>query len=190
MRTSDETGTALDDRIASRLKTLRSEQGWSLEVLAERSGVSRATLSRLEKAEVSPTASVLGKLCAAYRLTLTRLIAMVEPDFAPLVRRDQRQVWTDPETGFNRRLVSPPSDALAAEVLECEIPADTRIAYDKPSKPGLEHHIVMLGGCLQMTVDGQSYRLETGDCLRYRLFGPSVFETTAGAAARYLLVML
>lgn len=190
MRNSDDAFISLDHRIASRLKALRSERGWSLEGLAERSGVSRATLSRLEKGEVSPTATVLGKLCAAYRLTLSRLMAMVEPDFAPFVRRDRQQAWTDPETGFVRRPVSPPSDALAAEVLECEIPAQARLVYDRPPKSGLEHHIVMLSGSLRITVDDQTYRLEAGDCLRYRLFGPSVFEAASGVPARYMLVML
>ncbi len=56
---------SIDRRIAQRLKGLRAERGWSLDELAGRSSVSRATLSRLENAEVSPTANVLGKLCAA-----------------------------------------------------------------------------------------------------------------------------
>ncbi len=58
-------GTIIDRRIAQRLKTLRAERGWSLDELAGRSEISRATLSRLENAEVSPTASALGKLAAA-----------------------------------------------------------------------------------------------------------------------------
>ena len=48
----------LDRRIAQRLKALRLARGWSLDELAGMAGVSRATLSRLENAEVSPTASV------------------------------------------------------------------------------------------------------------------------------------
>ena len=52
----------LDLRIAGRLKALRAERGWSLDALARRSNVSRATLSRLENAEVSATANVLGRL--------------------------------------------------------------------------------------------------------------------------------
>lgn len=54
----------LDARLARRLAELRTSRGWSLDALAARSGVSRATLSRLENAEVSPTAALLGKLCA------------------------------------------------------------------------------------------------------------------------------
>ena len=37
-------------------------------------------LSRMENAEVSPTAQVLGKLCAVYGLTTSRLLYMVESD--------------------------------------------------------------------------------------------------------------
>lgn len=180
----------LDQRIAQRLKSLRAERGWSLDELARRSDVSRATLSRLENAEVSPTASVLGKLCAAYGLTMSRLMRMVEDDFVPFVRSDAQPVWTDPENGFRRRSVSPPARNLAAEVLECTLQPNTRITYDAPPRPGLEHHLLMLEGQLQVTVDGRAHDLGRGDCLRYQLFGPSAFFTPEHASARYLLFIL
>src|SRR5579871_6000486 len=105
--------TSIDWHIAQRLKRLRAERGWSLDELARRSSVSRATLSRLENAEVSPTASVLGKLCSAYGLTMSRLMHMVEDDFVSLIRRDVQAVWIDPSIGFRRRQVSPPAQTLA-----------------------------------------------------------------------------
>ena len=177
----------VDRRIARRLKALRGERGWSLDALAKRSGVSRATLSRLENAEVSATASVLGKLCAAYGLTLSRLMHMVEDGFAPLVRRVAQSVWTDPETGFRRRPVSPPAQGLAGEALEGTLDPGTRLAYDAPPRPGLEHHLVMLEGRLGVTVGGRTYDLQPGDCLRYQLFGPSAFATPGDCGARYLM---
>src|SRR5690606_29840490 len=131
---------SFDRRIADRLHGLRGERGWSLDDLAGRTGISRATLSRLENAEVSPTASVLGKLCAAYGLTMSRLMLMVEDGFPPLLRRDAQPLWVDPESGFRRRSVSPPAQSLAGEALECEIGAGVRIVYDEPPRPGLEHH--------------------------------------------------
>ena len=102
--------------------------------------------------EVSPTASVLGKLCAAYGLTMSRLMHMVEDDFAPLVRRDAQPVWTDPSIGFRRRSVSPPAQTLAAEALECELDPGARIAYDAPPRPGLEHHLLLIEGQLEVAV--------------------------------------
>lgn len=190
METTSPEESSIDRRIAQRLRTLRAERAWSLDELAKLSGVSRATLSRLENAEVSPTASVLGRLCGAYGMTMSRLMLMVEDSFAPLMRRAAQPVWTDPSIGFRRRQVSPPAQSLAAEMLECELEANTRIEYDLPPRQGLEHHLLLLEGRLQVTVEGETYDLRPGDCLRYQLSGPSAFATPEKTGARYVLCMV
>ena len=181
---------SIDRRLARRLRGLRSERRWSLDELARRSNVSRATLSRLENLEVSPTANVLGKLCAAYGLTMSRLMHMVEDDFAPLVRRGAQPVWTDPELGFSRRSVSPPARTLAAEALVCELEPGTHVTYDRPPREGLEHHLLLIDGRLTVSLDGKDHDLQPGDCLRYQLFGSSVFATPERYGARYILFVL
>jgi transcriptional regulator with XRE-family HTH domain len=186
--TSD--NASIDEMIARRLKELRAERGWSLDDLARRSNVSRATLSRLENAEVSPTASVLNKLCATYGLTMSRLLYMVEEGFAPLIRRDSQSIWIDQTSGFRRRSVSPPAQTLTGEVLECELEAGTHVTYDRPPREGLEHHLLLIEGRLEVSVNGHTYELWPGDCLRYQLLGSSAFATPAQCAARYLLVIV
>jgi hypothetical protein len=121
---------------------------------------------------------------------MSRLMHMVEDDFAPLVRRGAQPVWADQTIGFRRRSVSPPAQALAAEAVECELAAGTRITYDAPPRPGLEHHLLLLEGQLAVAVDGQTHDLRPGDCLRYPLFGPSAFATPAQCGARYVLFMV
>lgn len=181
---------AVDRRISQRLKALRIDRGWSLDELAGRSGVSRATLSRLENSAISPTTSMLGKLCAAFGMTLSRLMHMAEDGFAPLIRRGAQTLWSDPEISFRRRAVSPPAQSLTGEVIEGEIGPATRIEYDKSPKPGLEHHLVLLEGQLEVTVGGTAHELKAGDCLRYQLFGPSSFATPRRVSARYLIFMV
>lgn len=180
----------LDGRIARRLKALRAERGWSLDRLAEQSGVSRASLSRIENAEVSATAGVLGRLAAAYGLTVSHLLRLAEDDFAPLLRAGAQPVWHDPETGFHRRQVSPPARGLAGEVLDCTLAPAARIAYERPPRPGQEHHLLLREGRLEVTLDGTAHALEPGDCLRYRLYGASAFATPPDSGARYLLFLL
>ncbi len=180
----------IETRLATRLSGLRAERGWSLDELAKRSSVSRASLSRIENGDVSPTASVLGKLCVAFGVTLSRLMQMVEDDFAPLVARAAQETWTDPETGYRRRLVSPTSKNLSGEVLEVEIDPGKRIEYAGTPRDGMEHHLVMLEGELFMEIDGQSHKLNPGDCLRYQLRGASVFQTPKHAGARYHLFIV
>ncbi len=180
----------LSTRLASRLRDLRQSRDWSLDQLAAESGLSRATLSRMEKAEVSPTAESLGRLCAAYGLPLSRLMMMVEETFTPKIPYEAQDEWRDPETGYTRRSVSPPAGGLSGEVLECHLPRGSRIAYDAPPKPGQEHHLILLDGALTLTVDGVAHMLSGGDCLRYHLSGANVFETAPDRGARYLLVLI
>jgi transcriptional regulator with XRE-family HTH domain len=182
--------TDTDLRLAQRIRSLRIERGWSLDDLSGRSHVSRATLSRLENAQVSPTTSLLGKLCAAYGLPMSRLMRMVEEDFAPLVRRGEQLVWHDAGAGFHRRSVSPPAQPLAGEALECVLDPGARITYDVPPRPGLEHHLILLEGRLGVSLEGCSHDLVPGDCLRYQLFGPSAFATGADCGARYILFIV
>ncbi len=190
MRCSETIDTSIDRRIARRLRELRAARGWSLDALAAASGVSRATLSRIENGETSPTAAVLGRLAAAHGITLSRLVHLAEDGFPPRLPRDAQPVWTDPETGFVRRTVSPPAADLAGEVVEGALPAGLRIAYPAPPRPGLEHHLAMMDGQLAVTLGPVTHRLSAGDCLRYRLDGPSAFETPPDAAARYLLFIV
>lgn len=182
--------TDYDARIAAQLKTLRRDHGLSLDELAAESGVSRATLSRLENGAVSPTAAILGMICAVYGITMSRLMVLAEGDIAAYVPRGVQAEWTDPATGFTRRSVSPPTPPLAGEILSCTIPPGQCLEYEKPPRPGLEHHLYLQKGKLLMTVDGQSYTLRPGDCLRYQLHGASRFETPPDSAATYLLFIV
>ena len=181
---------SLDNQIAARLRALRAERNWSLDELAKRSEISRATLSRLENAEVSPTANVLGRLCAAYGLAMSRLMRMVEEDFEPVIRREAQWVWHDQDVAFERRSISPPNAALAGEVIECKLGPGTRISYPEPSKPGLEHHLVMLDGRLALTIGEATHEVCAGDCLRYQLHGATEFLTPDDTGARYILFMV
>jgi transcriptional regulator with XRE-family HTH domain len=183
-------GGQADTRLASRLATLRVERGWSLDDLARRAGVSRSTLSRLERAELSPTAAVLARLCTMYGLTMSRLLAEVESDPPLLVRADQQAVWRDSASGFTRRSASPPHPGLRGEVVEGILTPGADISYQEPAVPGLEQHIRVLNGALEVTVNGGSHQILAGDCLRFRLWDRSRFHFPAPGAVRHALLVV
>lgn len=191
MNESDDTTTTdpIEARIAARLAALRAERGLSLDALAARTGISRATLSRVEHGTASPTAAMLGRLCAAYGWTLSRLMAAAEgTDGAPRhVRRADGPAWTDPETGFRRRAASPPGPGLRGEVVCCALPEGAAVAYPEPPGAGLEHHVLLLDGALEVEMDGERARLAPGDAYRRRLWGASRYANPGPGEARYLV---
>ncbi|MFJ8603623.1 helix-turn-helix domain-containing protein [Streptomyces shenzhenensis] len=180
----------VDARIGTRLAELRAEHGWSLGELAERSGVSRSTLSRVERAEVSPTAAFLNRLCHVYGRTMSQLLSEVESGPAPLVRAAEQPVWEDRASGFVRRSVSPPHTGLRGELVEGRLGAGAGIAYDRPPVPGLEQHLWVLDGTLEVTAGDVVHRLGTGDCLRLRVWGPTGFRCPGPEDARYVLAVV
>ncbi|MGY6026313.1 helix-turn-helix domain-containing protein [Streptomyces spinosirectus] len=180
----------VDARLGARLAELRAEQGWSLGELAERSGVSRSTLSRAERAEISPTASLLNRLCGVYGRTMSQLLSEVEAEPARLVRSADQQVWQDRSAGFVRRSVSPPHAGLRGELVEGRLSVGADIAYDRPPVPGLEQHVWVLEGALEVTAQDVDHHLATGDCLRLRVWGPTRFRCAGDEAVRYVLAVV
>ena len=178
----------IDVALADRLAALRAEHGWSLADLAGRTGISRSTLSRLERGEISPTATLLNTLCAAYGRTMSRLLAEVESAPQAFVAAEAQTVWR--EAGFERRSVSPPHPGLRGELVEGVLRPGAGVSYDRPPVPGLEQHLWMLAGTLAVTVGERVYDLSTGDCLRFRVNGPTGFRCTGPEAARYVLAVV
>jgi mannose-6-phosphate isomerase-like protein (cupin superfamily) len=56
--------------------------------------------------------------------------------------------------------------------------------------PGLEHHLWVLDGSLELVVGGATHELRTGDCLRYRLWDRSRFHNPGNEPVRYVLLMV
>ncbi|MER5450445.1 XRE family transcriptional regulator [Streptomyces sp. NPDC002766] len=180
----------VDARLAARLAELRAEHGWSLGELAERSGVSKSTLSRAERAEISPTAALLNRLCAVYGRTMSLLLAEVEAEPTLLVPAAEQPVWRDRASGFVRRSVSPPHAGLRGELVEGRLAAGADLSYDRPPVPGLEQHIWVLEGALDVTAGETEHHLGTGDCLRLRVWGPTRFRCAGPADVRYVLAVV
>ncbi|MGW6542640.1 helix-turn-helix domain-containing protein [Streptomyces massasporeus] len=186
---SDETDP-VDARLGARLAELRAERDWSLGELADRSGVSRSTLSRAERAEISPTASLLNRLCAVYGRTMSQLLSEVEAGPEAVVRSAAQPLWQDRASGFVRRSVSPPHTALRGELVEARLAPGADLAYDRPPVAGLEQHIWILEGALEVTAQDTEHRLDTGDCLRMRVWGPTRFRCADPGGVRYLLAVV
>ncbi|WP_312052878.1 XRE family transcriptional regulator [Pantoea brenneri] len=178
-----------EQRLAARLAELRLQRGWSLDELSIATGISRASLSRIERSETSPTAALLNRLCVAYGLTMSRLLSEVEEDAKLLIPYEQQPVWSDEASGFHRRNVSPPVTHFRCELVEGKLRPGARIDYDAPPIHGMEQHIWLREGGLTVSMAAQRWSLRPGDCLRFHLTGKSAFEAHLTDGAHYLLVV-
>jgi transcriptional regulator with XRE-family HTH domain len=78
--TADDDPLAPLDGVAPRLRDLRRRRGHTLSDLAERTGISLSTLSRLESGQRRPTLDLLLPLARIYDVTLDDLVGLPAPD--------------------------------------------------------------------------------------------------------------
>ncbi|HEX3379268.1 MAG TPA: XRE family transcriptional regulator [Paraburkholderia sp.] len=178
--------------IARRVKELRDAQNWSLDALAERSKVSRSNISLIERGQSSPTATVLDKLATALSVPLASLFEQdgaqaAEP--SPVSRAAEQAVWTDPNSGYVRRHLSPTARS-AIQLVEVNFPAGQRVSFETGARDADIHQQVwMLEGTMEITLGDSSWRLKAGDCLAMRLDSPTVFRNPTRKRARYLVAL-
>jgi transcriptional regulator with XRE-family HTH domain len=156
--------------------------------LADASGVSRAMISKVERAEVQPTAALLAKLSGALGLTLSELIARAETEPPRLLRRDHQPVWVDPETGYVRRAVSPPGRGTL-ELVEVDLPPGAEVPYPATAYAFRDHQIWVIAGRLRFVEGDQVHDLGPGDCLQLGAPADCVYLNRTKSPCRYLVVL-
>jgi transcriptional regulator with XRE-family HTH domain len=183
--------TIVDDtgaRIARRLRLERDARGWSLAELAERAGVSKATISKIEREEMSPTAVLLVRLAGAFDLTLAGLLLRAEGEGSRLSREADQPVWRDPDTGYLRRqMFSRPDHPL--ELARVELPGGRRVVFPAPSYAHIRQVVWVLTGTLVIVEGDERHELGPGDCLG---FGPPSEVTLANETSTsciYIVVL-
>lgn len=189
MEQADTVIDPLDRAIGERVRALRAARGLTLEALADKAGVSRAMLSRIERGESNPTAQLLGRVCAGLDVTLSALFAETERAASPLSRRADQPVWRDPGSGYVRRVVTPPNCGAAADIVDVEFPPGASVTMESSRTPALDQQIVLLAGRMDITVGDATHRLDAGDCLAMHLGQPVSFHNPGTKAAHYLVVV-
>lgn len=181
----------LEQSLAARLRMEREARAWSLSDLAGRSGVSRAMISKAERAEASPTAALLGRLSGAFGLTLSTLLARAEEDASGvgrLARAGQQPLWRDPATGYVRRAVSPPD--TEPELVHVELPPGARVPYPASAYAHLRGQCVwVLSGTLLFREGSAEHRLVAGDCLALGPPAACEFVNEAAEPCAYLVAL-
>ncbi|TQK79941.1 transcriptional regulator with XRE-family HTH domain [Streptomyces puniciscabiei] len=180
-------------RIAARVRTERERRRWTLAQLADVSGVSPAMISRIERGESSPTAVVLGKLSAAFQLSIASLLALAEgtPDDAQGVtgvrRRTDTAEWQDPGTGYRRRQITGPH--FPAEVAEIRLPAGAEVPYPAAAFAFVRQVVWVLDGHLTFHDGDTVHELGPGDTVELGEPTERVFANTTDTECRYAVIL-
>jgi transcriptional regulator with XRE-family HTH domain len=176
-------------RLGERVRALRRERGWTLEVLAERSGVSRAMISKLERGEKNPTLVVAAKVAEGLGMNLSRLVGVEEKRKVVVVPRGRRMTMRDPETGFERQLLSPSLGGRGVEFMRNVVPEGSTSGELPPHRRGVEEYVVVERGRLRAVLGGVEYVLEEGDAAYFEADVAHRFDNAGAGECSYYLVI-
>ncbi|MFE3193792.1 helix-turn-helix domain-containing protein [Nocardia sp. NPDC059240] len=168
----------------------REEAGLTLEQLSTQSAVSRAMLSKVERGEKSPTIGVASKIAHALEVSLSDLIggpAAADSSVAVVLRKSERPVFRDPETGFERHLVSAAPGAGGAEMVAHYLPAQVSMGLLPALPPGTEKQVVVLKGTVTVVIGGITETLDAGDSMFFLADLDHGFDNRTNTPCEYLM---
>lgn len=179
----------INQRISARIRVERESRGWSLSELAERAGVSRAMIHKIERGESSPTAALLARLSGAFGISMSTLIARAEMQEGKLLRYVDQPVWRDPQSHYLRRHVSPRSD-LPIDLVQIDLPAGSDIPMPASSYALARQLIWVQEGELVFLEGDTCHEMHAGDCLELGPPNDCRFINESSHPCRYLVVRL
>lgn len=177
--------------IGGTIRGLRQAQGLSLGDLAERSGVSRAMISEIEREMKHPTLRIVIQLAAALGTTVAALIgeAPAPAGDAPIVLpRAARPTLLDPASGASRQSLAPDYAARGVDTLWYTLPPAAQAAALPPPRPGAVAQIIVFWGRLVCHLPGRTLTLDEGDSAFFPTGLPHTLANPDAAPCEFLLI--
>lgn len=187
------------ESIGSRLRTLRSEHGFSIRALAERANISSSVISEVERGKTEPSISTLKRLAGALGTGITYFFTTPSQANGRVIRASARKPVSlkyQTEDGDQRssikakgvhfEVASPDS----SEVLEAiygryEVGAST--GDELYTHEGEEWGMV-LSGRFKVTLADEVHFLDPGDSIWFHSNIPHKIENVASGVSEYIWI--
>jgi transcriptional regulator with XRE-family HTH domain len=163
------------DAVGPRLRQVRVQRGLTLTAIAQQTGISKSTLSRLENGQRRPSLELLLPLAQVYRVPIDDLVGA--PDVGdPRIRLKPRRV--------NGRTVLPLTRPGGVQAWKIVVPASQ-------SKPNLRSHdgfewLYVLSGRMRLILGDQDLVLGVGEAAEFDTQVPHWFGSTGDGSAEVL----
>src|SRR3954468_8751132 len=193
----DTTVSQLSAAVGAKVRAERKERGWTLDQLADTSGVSRRMLINVEQGTANPSVTTLLRLSDALGIGLPALVDVPQTKLLKVVRSgDAPALWSGEHGGRGVLLAgTTPPDVL--ELWDWTLAPGDRHDSEAHVR-GTKEILQVRDGTIAVEVDGQVEVLQVGDAISFASdvahsyandgteparFSLAVFEPGVGAAS-------
>ncbi len=179
---------ALSRHLGRRVKQLRAGRGWSLEALAQTSGVSRSMLSQIERERANPTLAVTLRIARAFGMGLAELIeAPGATSAVTVIRADDHTFHYRSDKDCRIRTLSPLHLEKDVEFYEVQLQPGGALR-SAPHFEGTREFLTVQKGHVRVESAGDGEELHPGDSASYRADVPHAIVNLGKAEATVFLV--
>ncbi len=162
----DEEAAALGSLIGERVRVERKRRAWTLDQLAQRSGVSRRMLVTVEQGATNPSIATLLRLSDALGVGLPTLVAPGPRSAVTITRKsDRAALWTS-EAGGVAYLAAGTEPPDVVELWDWHLgPGDEHLS--EAHSAGTRELLTVLKGTVRLSVGEDSWDLRVGDAASF-----------------------
>ena len=163
-------GQAIDPTpaLGKTIQRLRKAYNMSLGELSEHSGVAKSIISQIERNETNPTIGTVYRLSRALDTTIDEVLKHdTEPNFVEFQAKSGVPIL-ESQDGLCRLAIAGPLD-LVEQLQWYDFQARPGGTLESdPHPPGTVEHLYLLKGDLEVTCDGETRLIRTGESIRFR----------------------
>lgn len=152
---------------AKQLRERRAMGKLSLSQLADRAGVSKATISKVERRDIQPSLDVAARLAEALGSTLSEMLHQTPRARVVVLRAADQVEAQSQDRSVRRRVLSPTFDHAAVEFVQFTIAPGATSGVFPPHRYGSEEYIFVSSGAMTLHINDTSIDLAAGDSIYY-----------------------
>ena len=172
--------------IGGQIRKLRKRRGWTLQRLAEQSGLSVSFLSQVERGLSSPSISSLGAVANALEVPLSNFFTVAHNPSVVVRSQDQGRFRIDGAEVTYITLSGPLKNKML-EPLLVEVPPHYKAA--PPFAHQGEEFVYMLKGTVTFTIQGRDYQIGRGDSIHFTSEIPHAYRNDSPQWAKVIWVL-
>lgn len=187
---ADAADQELDAVVGQNMKRLRERYGWTLDVLAGMSGVSRQVLGQIELGRTMPSLGTLWKISRAFELPFSALIARPSTQKTRVFRAAGAKKIEGADGRFTSRALFSPDDRGGFELYEVWLAPHAREDAEGHI-PGTRENLLVTSGQLVLEIGAQKerYELGKGDAIAFTADVPHAYINPGNQECLMSLVM-
>ena len=183
---------SINELVGRRVKKLRQDRGWSLEELADASGVSRSMLSEIERERANPTLTVTFRIARAFGMSLEDLVEGAgggPPSTIQVIRADDRAQVFRNDKQCQIRTLSPLNLEKDVEFYELRLKKGGALR-SQPHFEGTREFLTVEEGAVTLESGDDAETLAKGDSGTYRAdIAHAIINSGRGEAVVFLVVI-